>query len=180
MKRTFFALAVAGACWIGCRGPGSGSEDASAKAELLRVDDRALSTVPASSPSRPEFETGSISLPDGTVLAVEVARSPEAREYGLMFRESLPDRYGMLFEFPEQRFLTFWMKNTFVDLDMIFLDGDGRVTVIHARVPKSARGAPDREIARRSGVGRFVLELPGGAAERYGLAPGQRLRFEAR
>jgi len=176
MKRLFLVCAALGA--VGCRGPVSGAEVASRKAELLRVDDRAVAAVSPVAGARPKFAKTSLTLPDGAVFGVELAATPTEREYGLMFRESLPSNYGMLFVFPERRFLTFWMKNTLVDLDMIFLDEARRITVVYSRVPKSSRTAADSDLARRSGVGRYVLELPGGTAERHGLAPGQTLSFE--
>jgi len=73
----------------------------------------------------------------------------------------------------------FWMKNTFVDLDMIFLDGTKSITVVHHDVPRSKPGDSDESLARRRGSGRYVLELPAGAARRHGLKAGHQLLFEA-
>lgn len=145
----------------------------------MRIDDRAL-PLPSTSPSKKDgvsFEKTNLKLPNGTVISVEIAKTTAQREKGLMFRESLSNSYGMLFVFPNQRFLTFWMKNTFVELDMVFLNDERRITGIHARVPKSGKNMSDARVARRSGVGRYVLELPGGSAQGYGLAAGQRLHF---
>jgi len=116
-------------------------------------------------------------LPGGTVLRVEVARTPADRERGLMFRETLAADSGMLFLFPQSGPMTFWMKNTLVDLDMLFIGGDKRIVVIHRDVPRSHLGAPEDTLPRRSGTGRFVLELPAGASRRYGLKEGDLLDF---
>jgi len=70
------------------------------------------------------------------------------------------------------------MKNTFVDLDMVFIDAEKTITGIHAGVPKSEEDTPEHLIATRGGYGKFVLELPAGAAKRYGLEVGQTLKFD--
>jgi hypothetical protein len=122
--------------------------------------------------------TTKIRLPDGTVLFVEVADTPENREIGLMFRKTLPKEYGMLFVFPEERGLQFWMKNTFVDLDMVWITRDKKVAGVHRDVPKSSSDMGDDVVARRSGVAKYVLELPGGAALRHKVAAGAKLDFD--
>jgi uncharacterized membrane protein (UPF0127 family) len=180
------ALPLALALTAACRGPEPAPAPAP-QADVLRVDERGLpvtaappAATAASSPDVSiEFKKGPLKLPSGAVIQVEFAQTAAQRERGLMFRESLPPDYGMLFVFPERRFLTFWMKNTFVDLDMVFIDESRRISSIQARVPKSRRGSSDSEVARRSGVGRYLLELPAGAAAGYGLKVGQRLHFGA-
>lgn len=124
--------------------------------------------------------TTKLRLPDGEVLFVEVADTPERREIGLMFRKDLPKGYGMLFVFPQEQGLQFWMKNTFVDLDMVWIGRDKKVTGVHRDVPKSSAGLRDDEVARRSGLGKYVLELPAGAALRHKVSVGSRLDFEWR
>lgn len=124
-------------------------------------------------------KTTELRLPDGAKLKVDVVDDPLTRERGLMHRKSLPRDYGMLFVFPRPRPLTFWMKNTFVPLDMVFIGPDKRVTVVHRAVPASRADTPDAEVARAGGDGQYVLELPAGAADRHKLAAGQRLDFEA-
>ena len=79
--------------------------------------------------------TTKLRLPDGEVLFVEVADTPENREIGLMFRKSLPKEYGMLFVFPGEQGLQFWMKNTFVDIDIVWISRDKKVAGVHRDVP---------------------------------------------
>ena len=69
----------------------------------------------------------------------------------------------------------FWMKDTLISLDMVFVENDGTVSSVAAAVPASRPGAADATIARRTGTGRYVIELAAGAARRAGLRPGVRL-----
>ncbi len=104
---------------------------------------------------------------------VEVADTPAKRELGLQYRRELaPDR-GMLFIFPAQRQLTFWMKNTPIALDMIFINSDRRIVgIVEEAVPFSLES---RLVAAPS---QFVLEINGGLSRRYGFRAGQSVRFE--
>ena len=95
-----------------------------------------------------------------------------------MFRTELADDAGMLFYFGRQTVQTFWMKNTFIDLDMVFIGGDKKITVIHADVPRSPKDMTEEDVARRTGSAKYVLELPAGAAKRFGLTKGGGLRFD--
>ncbi|MEQ8664553.1 MAG: DUF192 domain-containing protein [Rhodospirillales bacterium] len=105
------------------------------------------------------------------VLTAEVADTPETRQRGLMFRESLEWRHGMLFDFRVERPVTFWMKNTPLALDMLFIGADGVIDGIAADVQ------PFDETMRASpGPVRAVLELRGGASERFGIRSGDRVR----
>ena len=105
---------------------------------------------------------------DGPVtFAVERAQTPEAQARGLMFRSSLPARAGMLFVYDPPRRARFWMKNTMIPLDMIFLDDAGRVERVAAMtVPYS--------LATHASEGpvRAVLEINGGLSARLGIGPG--------
>lgn len=107
-----------------------------------------------------------VSFPDGSSIPVEVADTPEERERGLMDRLKMGPDDGMLFIFDDEQQLGFWMKNTFVDLDMLWLDSHGKVTTLHADVPRSKPGMRDDEVATRSGWGLYVLELAAGQARR--------------
>ncbi len=104
-------------------------------------------------------------------LSVEVADDAAKRAQGLMNRKSLPPGYGMLFDFGQEQDVYFWMKNTYVPLDMIFIKENGTVATIR----KNAQPLSERTIS--SGVPvRFVLEVEAGVANQMGLKPGDRVR----
>jgi len=104
------------------------------------------------------------------VLEVEVARTPKQRETGLMYRKSMPERHGMLFDFETMQPVYMWMKNTFIPLDMLFIRTDGTI----ARIEAMTTPFSERTISSGEPV-RAVLELNGGAAQRLGIAPGDRV-----
>jgi len=103
-------------------------------------------------------------------FAVELALTPEQQAQGLMFRKELPEGQGMLFDFQREQETSFWMKNTFVSLDMIFIRADGRIHRIAANtVPMSEALVPSQ------GRVRAVLEVVAGTARKLGIAPGDRV-----
>lgn len=114
-----------------------------------------------------------IRAPGGALeVALEVAATPPERARGLMYRSALADGHGMLFVFDEDEDHTFWMKNTLISLDMLFLAQDGTLVGVHPNAtPLSTAsisvGHPSR----------FVLEVPGGWAARHGVAAGMRVEF---
>lgn len=115
-------------------------------------------------------------MPDGAAVTAELALTEEQHARGLMHRTQLPAGRGMLFVFHGPGMRHFWMKNTLIDLDMVFLDGDLKVLRVFHRVPRSSPGLPDSEVARVSGEAELVLELPAGYARAHGLRPGVKLR----
>lgn len=95
---------------------------------------------------------------------VEVARTAEEQEKGLMFRTSLPANGGMLFPFAKPRIASFWMRNTLIPLDMIFIRADGSIDrIAENTIPESL------EPVASGGEVAAVLELAGGTAARLGL-----------
>lgn len=103
-------------------------------------------------------------------LRVEVMRTDADRARGMMFRTEMPEGTGMLFEMPREGVATFWMKDTPLPLDMVFIRRDGTVdSVAPEAVPLSTAVVPSR------GPVTGVLEIPGGAAARLGIAPGDRV-----
>jgi len=106
-----------------------------------------------------------------------VAATAAGRERGLMGVVSIPPGEGMLFVFPynSDRHLEFWMKDTLVSLDMVWLLGDGTISKIASSVPATKPGTVDAAIARRSGVGIYVIELRAGGASTAGLQVGKRV-----
>jgi uncharacterized membrane protein (UPF0127 family) len=117
-----------------------------------------------------------IDAPKAT-LRLAVADTEARRERGLMFVAAIPPNEGMLFVFadPSDQPQEFWMKDTIAPLDMIFVRADGTVSSIAANVPATKRGTPDSKVARRSGIGRYVIELAAGRARSAGLRPGTSL-----
>lgn len=103
-------------------------------------------------------------------FSIEIADTDAERSAGLMFRRTMPDDRGMLFVFETTRRVSFWMKNTPMPLDLIFIDGDGLVVAILPGIPFSTASIGPNADAR------FVLEVKEGIARRNGISPGDRLR----
>jgi uncharacterized membrane protein (UPF0127 family) len=101
---------------------------------------------------------------------VEMAVSPEQRSQGLMFRESLEEDRGMLFDFGKPQRASMWMRNTYVPLDMLFIDAEGRIT----QITENTQPLSDAVVASRQPV-RAVLELLGGVSAKLGIKPGDRV-----
>ncbi|MBN9603228.1 MAG: DUF192 domain-containing protein [Afipia felis] len=104
------------------------------------------------------------------VFNVEVAKTTEERERGLMFRKELSDGQGMLFDFSPEQNVSMWMKNTYVSLDMIFIRADGRIL----RIAENATPLSERIISSGGPV-KAVLEVVAGTARKDGIAPGDRV-----
>jgi uncharacterized protein len=126
-------------------------------------------TAPAAAPSV------TLASEDGQAwkVNVEVANTPSLRANGLMNRASLAEDAGMIFLFPKMDALSFWMKNTLIPLDMIFIRDDFSIAGI-------VENAEPLTLDPR-GVGvpsQYVLEVNGGAAARHGIKAGSRVRFD--
>lgn len=104
------------------------------------------------------------------VFTVELAVNDEERARGLMFRTELPEGRGMLFDFYNEQERSFWMKNTPISLDIIFIRGDGTIRRIAAdTVPFSEDQIPS------GGPARAVLEVAAGTAKKLGIQPGDKV-----
>ncbi|MFP4328188.1 MAG: DUF192 domain-containing protein [Paracoccaceae bacterium] len=105
---------------------------------------------------------------------VEIADTAPARAQGLMFRESMAREAGMLFVYPRPQRVSFWMKNTRIPLDMIFVDETGTVRRVHVNaIPGDLTPIPGGD-----GI-RAVLEINGGLSETMGISAGTQLRHPA-
>jgi uncharacterized protein len=104
------------------------------------------------------------------VFSVELAVTDEERERGLMFRRSVPELTGMLFDFKRDQEVSMWMKNTYVSLDMIFIQSDGRIRRIAENTEKESL-----KIIPSGGPVRAVLEVAAGTARKLGIEPGDRI-----
>jgi uncharacterized protein len=136
----------------------------------------AAAWLAAAPPARgAEQQTLEIASKSGVhVFAVELAVTDEERQRGLMFRRSLPESYGMLFDFKRDQDVSMWMKNTFVSLDMIFIRSDGRIQRIAENTePQSERIIPS------GGPVRAVLEVVGGTAKKLGIEAGDKVAAPA-
>ncbi len=108
-------------------------------------------------------------------VGVEIADTHEKRSLGLMYRREMPEFHGMLFLFPRQEPQSFWMKNTPLPLDIIFIDTSLTiVSIARNTTPYSEKPLPSDKPAR------FVLEVNGGFCQRHGIAVGDRVELPRR
>lgn len=107
------------------------------------------------------------------ILDVEIADEEEERMQGLMYRYSMKENQGMFFIFPYEEPRSFWMKNTFISLDIIYINKDYEIVSIQKYTqPKSTYSLPSEAPAQ------FVLEVVAGYADRYGVGPGDRVALQ--
>jgi uncharacterized membrane protein (UPF0127 family) len=115
-------------------------------------------------------ETSTLSIDSSQGLQsfkVELATTPSQMELGLMYRQNLPADAGMLFVYPTEQSVAFWMKNTLIPLDMLFIGADGRIRrIVERTIPLSTNPIPSGDPVRA------VLEINGGAAEKLGIHAG--------
>lgn len=97
---------------------------------------------------------------------VEIAATDSARERGLMRRDSMPENWGMIFVFKEPQMQSFWMKNTRIPLDIIYLDADGKVVSVHQMKPF------DESPVNSKGPAKYAIELNVGQAALAGVKEG--------
>ena len=112
---------------------------------------------------------------DTTRFHVEIAQTHQERQQGLMFRTQLPADHGMLFIQPQAAPTAFWMKNTYIPLDLLYFDNAGRLQEIHAKVPPCT--VPDCPSYVSNGPIKYILEMNAGSAQRFGLKPGAQLHL---
>ncbi len=121
------------------------------------------------------FPSGTLEITEGKAVKhtfkVWLADSPSRQAQGLMFVRSLPVLHGMLFVYPEPQSLGIWMKNTYIPLDVIFIDERGRIRQIFANAKPHTL-----DTMRSKEPGLAVLEIGGGEAARLGIRPGQSVR----
>lgn len=126
-------------------------------------------------PRRTEVRIG------GLVVQAELALTPDERSLGLGGRESLAPDAGMLFVYPDEQPRTFWMKDTRVPLDFVWISADRRVIGFVENVPPPAPGTPDSDLPLYSSPAPvpYVLEVNAGAVARAGVQVGDAVTFEA-
>ena len=105
----------------------------------------------------------------GRTLDVEVADSPEERALGLMYRKELAADAGMLFVYPSEQPLSFWMENTQIPLSIAFIAADGRIVNIEDMTPFDRTGVPSE------GPAQYALEMNRGWYDQHGVKAGDRV-----
>ncbi len=101
------------------------------------------------------------------VFSVELVDTPESRGRGLMYRRSMPDDHGMLFDFDRVEMVSMWMRNTYIPLDMLFIRADGSI----ARIARDTEPLSERQISSGEPV-LSVFEINAGISDRLGIAAG--------
>lgn len=134
--------------------------------------------VAAAAREQANFKTGRLTIhADGRKVdyQVEVADNNRLRGLGLMHRHSLPENQGMLLLFAQPQRASIWMKNTFIPLDLLYIDDQGRIVkIVENAIPRST-GA-----MRSNGKVKAVLELNAGQVDKWGMAVGDRVSHSAR
>lgn len=122
---------------------------------------------------QPDFTPLSILKSDSTrvSLKVEIADTDEERQLGLMHRKQLPDGRGMLFVFPADQMMSFWMKNTLIPLSIAYISADGRILEMHDMRPQSLQPVRSARSAR------YALEVPVGWFAQNAIHPGDLLEL---
>ena len=104
-------------------------------------------------------------------FVVEVARTPQEQQRGMMFRQSVAPSRGMIFPYDPPQPVAFWMKNTLIPLDIIYVRADGTIAQITTATPQSLEAIPSSEPIA------LVLEIGGGRAAELGIRPGDRVSW---
>ncbi len=133
----------------------------------------ALAVFPRAAATLETFDRSELTIVTETGrhdFSVELASNGRQRAQGLMYRQEMPADHGMLFDYRRSRNVSMWMKNTYIPLDMLFIDAGGTIKGLHERaVPGSL------EAISSPGPVRAVLELNGGTVRRLGIKPGDKV-----
>jgi uncharacterized protein len=129
----------------------------------------APASAPAAAAARVAIDTGERKI----VFRVEVALTPEEHARGLMYRTQLATDAGMVFVFDQPQIQRFWMKNTLIPLDMIFIGADNRIVGV---VESAAPQTEDERLVHAPS--QYVLEIGGGLSARLGIHAGQPVDFQ--
>ena len=136
-------------------------------------------SAPGASAAEPapqnDAQAPSVTFPDGFVVRVETAANNELRAQGLMHRDALRPGTGMLFFFPSDGAYSFWMKNTRIALDIIWIDSSKRIVDVKHDVPPCV--ADPCTSYHPAAPARYVLEVAAGVAREHGLKAGDLLQF---
>lgn len=125
----------------------------------------------------PNFPKGRLRIYDGEkelIIPIEIANKPELWSFGLMFREDIPWEYGMLFIFPTDEYGGFWMKNTYISLDIAFIDSNKTIFNIQRMFPCTDKDCP---VYYSPKPYRYALEVKAGFFERFGFKEGCKIQI---
>lgn len=169
----FMALAVVLAISSCGADPAPESSKPNAVTAPKAAQDQVAAPGPSAVPEPPFIKEGELALldPSGkkvlTKLDIEIAEVSQEREQGLMYRKSMLDKQGMLFLFEFQEEQSFWMHNTYIPLDIIYLNDKLEIVSIQKNAqPMSDKPLPSGKPAQ------YVLEINGGLSDKLGLKPG--------
>ncbi len=109
-----------------------------------------------------------------TKIDIQIANTEFDRQLGLMFRKSMGENQGMLFEFPEASVQSFWMRNTLISLDMIFIDSNKKIITIH----KNTKVMSDQSYSS-TGPAKYVLEVDAGFSDKNNIKVGDKIEWTA-
>jgi uncharacterized membrane protein (UPF0127 family) len=118
-----------------------------------------------------------VKTPSGTVIQAEIADTPQKRAAGLMYRDHLKKDHGMMFFFDQAQEWTFWMKNTLIALDLIWMDDKKRVIHIERNVPICTRTDDSCPQYRPNDGAMYVLEIAAGTVDGLKIEKGSKLQF---
>lgn len=160
------AAATLAATGCGEAGSGEAAPDRAARAPI--PTDSAMADADSVAEQEPPTTTLRVG---GVRVQAEVADTDAERRRGLMGRDSLPEDYGMLFVYPEQRILSFWMRNTSIPLDIAFIDRRGTIVDVQTMQPQS------EEMHRSRQPAMYALEMEAGWFEDHAVGVGDRVEF---
>jgi hypothetical protein len=134
---------------------------------------------PETMPEPPFTKEGELTFLDGKTgepirkIDIEKAETDQERQQGLMYRRNMSDSQGMLFIMEESAPQSFWMRNTYIPLDIIFVDENNTILNIHQNArPRSEAPLPSQ------GNAKYVVEVIGGFTQAYGIKPGDKILWE--
>lgn len=122
--------------------------------------------------------TSALMIVNGERIKLEVARTEQQKELGLMFRKELCEKCGMIFIFDDEASRTFWMKNTYIPLDIIFISENMRVNKIFKNVREYNEKMNDDELPKIESYAKYVIEINAGASEKLGIKEGEKLKIK--
>ena len=137
-------------------------------------DKNSAGTQPATAPSNGGQSLATVPMKIGDrTFDLEVAKTPEQHEIGLMKRDSMPENHGMIFVFEDEHMLEFWMKDTRIALDIIYVDGSGKIVSVAQMRPYDLSTVSSQVPAQ------YAIELNAGMIQKLGLRTGQVLDIPA-